>query len=126
MSISIGALVLVMVASSSQDDKIQTLQKLVHELREDVAELKNQKNETWLNQQRAEEIRSLVLEVLSDADTRASMRGDGVLAGYDGGAYLMSLDENWSIPTPTRIGVYPGYHEFFFILDKHGGTLGGN
>ena len=46
MSISIGALVLMAVASSGQDDKIQTLQKLVHELREDVSELKNQKNET--------------------------------------------------------------------------------
>jgi len=105
MSISIGALVLVMVASSSQDDKIQTLQKLVHELREDVAELKNQKNETWLNHQRAEEIRSLVLEVLSDADTRASMRGDGVLAGYDGGAYLMSLDENWKLKINGQLQV---------------------
>jgi len=85
------------VASSGQDDKIQTLQKLVHELREDVSELKNQKNETWLNQKRAEEIRSLVLDVLEDADSRASMAGDGILAGYDGGAYLMSLDENWKL-----------------------------
>ena len=97
MSVSIAALILMVIASPGQDDQIQTLQKLVHELREDVAELKNQKNETWLNQQRAKEIRSLVLEVLSDADTRASMRGNGVLAGYDGGAYLMSLDENWKL-----------------------------
>ena len=97
MSISIGALILMAVASSGQDDKIQTLQKLVHELREDVSELKNQKNETWLNQKRAEEIRSLVLDVLEDADARANLAGDGILAGYDGGAYLMSLDENWKL-----------------------------
>jgi hypothetical protein len=97
MSISIGALVLMAVSSSGQDDKIETLQKLVHELREDVSELKNQKNETWLNQKRAEEIRLLVFDVLEDADTRANMAGDGILAGYDGGAYLMSLDENWKL-----------------------------
>ena len=96
MSISIGALVFVAVAAGP-DNQIQTLQKLVHELREEVAELKNDKNTEWLTKQRMEEIRLLVHEVLDDADLRANLQGSTMLAGYDGGAYLMSADGNWKL-----------------------------
>ena len=123
MNISIGALVFVAVASSGQDDKIQTLQKLVQELREDVSELQNQKNESWLNQQRAEEIRSLVLDVLADSDTRASLRGDGVLAGYDGGAYLMSLDENWKLQINGQLQARWLYNNAERQTSQHGFEL---
>ena len=90
-------MIIIATTNPGQEEQIQDLQNLVHELREDVSELKNQKNETWLNQKRAGEIRSLVNEVLADADSRAKMQGSGVLAGYDGGAYLRSLDGNWEV-----------------------------
>jgi|TARA_R110002074_G_scaffold391785_1_gene576762 phosphate-selective porin OprO and OprP len=42
-----------------------------------IAELNADTNSNWLNDTRAEEIRSLVHDVLADADTRASMIGNG-------------------------------------------------
>jgi hypothetical protein len=97
MSISIGALILVTLTSGGQDDQIKVLQEMVHELREEVAELKNKDSETWLTQQRADEVRALVREVLFDADTRNNLVGNGALAGYDGGAYVQSADGNWKL-----------------------------
>lgn len=96
MDISIGALILVL-GTAGTDDQIQTLQKLVHELREEVSELKNDKKTDWLTKQRVEEIRMLVHDVLLDADKRASMSGNVLLAGYDGGAFITSADGNWSL-----------------------------
>ncbi len=42
-----------------------------------IAELSADKSSNWLNDQRAEETRQLVHDVLADADTRASMLGNG-------------------------------------------------
>jgi len=42
-----------------------------------IAELSTSQDSNWLNDTRADEIRSLVHDVLADADTRASMLGDG-------------------------------------------------
>jgi hypothetical protein len=96
MNISIGALVLAAVAVG-QDDQVQVLQKIVHELREEVAELKNQNNESWISQQRANEIRTMVRDVLFDADVRANLVGDDSTAGFDAGGYFKSADGNWEL-----------------------------
>ena len=42
-----------------------------------IAELSTSKDSNWLNDTRADEIRSLVHDVLADADSRASMLGSG-------------------------------------------------
>ena len=42
-----------------------------------IAELSTSQDSNWLNDTRADEIRSLVHDVLADADSRASMLGDG-------------------------------------------------
>jgi hypothetical protein len=42
-----------------------------------IAELSASDSDNWLNDRRAEETRQLVHDVLADADTRASMQGDG-------------------------------------------------
>lgn len=51
----------------------------------------------WLTESRAEEIRSLVQDVLADADTRASLLADGGGAGYDRGFFLASPDGNFKL-----------------------------
>ena len=61
-----------------------------------LATLRNQQNETWLNQRRAEEVKELIREVLSDADTRSSLIGEGHTAGFKGNHfYLISEDQNF-------------------------------
>jgi hypothetical protein len=68
------------------------------ELESRVAAVEAQNNITWLTQQRADEVRAIVQDVLADADTRSSMLGP-VMAGYDDGFVLSSADGNWLLRT---------------------------
>jgi hypothetical protein len=60
-----------------------------------IAELSAVNNNNWLNDARADEIRSLVHDVLADADTRASLQG--ATANYNDGFTIGSADGNWSM-----------------------------
>ena len=71
----------------------ESLRSEVDALRQQVAELKGQQNANWLNERRAEEVKALIQEVLSDADTRASLMADGATAGHDGRNFFVgSMD----------------------------------
>lgn len=61
-------------------------------MREAVDELKAASDEDWMTRARAAEIRSVVEDVLADADTRTSLRGNGLLAGWDGGFFVQDPD----------------------------------
>jgi len=62
-----------------------------------IAELSADQNQNWLNDERADAVRSLVQDVLADADTRASLQGAGGNAGWDNGFTIASGDGNWSL-----------------------------
>ena len=62
-----------------------------------IAELSADQNQNWLNDERSDAVRSLVQDVLADADTRASLQGATGGAGYDGGFTIASGDGNWSM-----------------------------
>ncbi len=62
----------------------------VQRLENRIAELESDKNGNWLNERRAEEIKSLVQDVLADADTRASLMADGAVAGHDGKHFFLA------------------------------------
>ena len=53
----------------------------------------------WLTEQRAQEIRAIVSDVLADSATRESLAGDGATAGYDKskGFFLASADGNYTL-----------------------------
>ncbi|MCE9591319.1 MAG: OprO/OprP family phosphate-selective porin [Planctomycetes bacterium] len=71
-----------------------------------IAQLESQKSETWLNEQRAEEVKTLVREVLADADTRASLQGSGAVAGHNGKHFfLASEDGNYLLNVGGQIQV---------------------
>jgi hypothetical protein len=61
--------------------------------------LESKNDDNWLTEQRAEEIRGLVHDVLADADTRSSLLQSGMTAGYDNGAVIQSDDGNWLLRT---------------------------
>ncbi len=69
----------------------QNVQSEVAELKARLAQLESQ---TWLNERRAEEVKGLIREVLADADTRASLMQEGVMAGISdsGKIFLQSAD----------------------------------
>lgn len=70
----------------------------IGELEQRLSSLDPASGENWLTQRRADEIRTLVEDVLADADTRSSMLG-GMTAGYDDGAVLGSRDGDWLLRT---------------------------
>lgn len=59
----------------------------VSALRARIAQLEGRQSDAWMNERRAEEVKSLVREVLADADTRASLLAEGATAGHDNGHF---------------------------------------
>ncbi|MHC4208731.1 MAG: porin [Planctomycetota bacterium] len=82
---------------ATNGDLIEELRAEVAELRSTVAQMQANQNEDWLTEQRADEIRGLVQDVLADADTRASLMQDGITAGWDKNFFLQSADGNWRL-----------------------------
>lgn len=99
--ICMGALALGLAAPVWADTAgTPNLQAEIAALRAEVAELRSSQNESWLTERRAEEVRTLIHEVLSDAETRSTLLQEGLLAGHDGdhfflgsadGAFLMEV-----------------------------------
>ena len=73
-------------------DELRETREEVRTLRREVSDLRAMNGDEWLTEQRAAEIRSIVQDVLVDADTRQSlMQGLGT-AGWDDGFFLASSD----------------------------------
>ncbi len=62
-----------------------------------ISDLTAKQGADWLTQERNEHIRSLVQDVLADADTRATLQGSGATSGYDDGFFIRSGDGQWSM-----------------------------
>ena len=82
----------------------EDLRREITEFKARLAELEAKQNSQWLNQRRSEEIKALVDDVLSDADTRASLLENGVTAGHNGKAfYLASQDGSFLLKINGQI-----------------------
>lgn len=95
-----SALVLGTVASvgfGADDSEIRAeLEAMRGQLKEQQAEiqrLRSESGDTWLNERRAEEVRTLVHEVISDADGRASFVEGGLTAGHRDGHFFIASDD---------------------------------
>ena len=78
---------------------------MIAALRSEVSALKAQTGENWLDEQRSEEVRALVQDVLSDADTRASLLQSGMSAGWDNGFFIASPDGNFRLQFGATVKV---------------------
>ena len=78
---------------------------MITSLRSEIAALKTQTGEDWLNEQRSEEVRALVADVLADADTRASLLQNGMNAGWDNGFFIASTDGNFRLQLGATVKV---------------------
>ncbi len=58
---------------------------------------------SWMNDARRDEVKALVKEVLSDADTRASLQGTGATAGYNKGFFIASEDGKFLLQLGGRL-----------------------
>ncbi|WP_432798909.1 hypothetical protein [Poriferisphaera sp. WC338] len=93
-----GALMLGLTGTAFADaaSDAEALRAEVQQLRSEVATLRQSSDSNWLNERRAEEIKGLIRDVLSDAETRATLLQDGMMAGnQDGRFFLKSADGNY-------------------------------
>ena len=80
----------------AEDGAMAAMRQEMAALRNEVAQMRAAKGESWLNERRAEEVKALVREVLSDAETRASLLDSSMTAGHNGKHfYLASADGNY-------------------------------
>lgn len=93
----------------------QDLQARVKQLEAKLAQLEGQQSGNWMNEQRAQEIRSLVNEVLADADTRSSLLAQDGGAGYNNGFFLASGDGNFRLNLS-------GQMQFRYVLNMQDDT----
>lgn len=94
ISITIGA---IMGAAMGGTEVTPDLSARLEAAEARIAELSANQDADWMTEQRSEQIRGLVQDVLSDADTRASLQGDGSTSGYNDGFYIQSADGKWSM-----------------------------
>jgi hypothetical protein len=77
-------------ASADANARIAALEKA-------VSDLMREKGESWLTQERSNEIRAVVQDVLNDADTRASLQTSNATSGYKDGFFIASPDGNFKL-----------------------------
>lgn len=80
----------------------QNVEARIAELEAEVARLRG---DSWLTEQRTEEIRGIVQDVLADADTRSSLLQSGMTAGYDNGVVIGSSDGNFKVKVNGQMQV---------------------
>ena len=90
-ALSLSGASLAGTATGQTDDA--ALRAEIDALKAQVAQLST--GDDWLTEQRSDEIRGLVQDVLADADTRASLLQSGMTAGYDKGFVVGSADGNF-------------------------------
>ena len=83
--------------------QIDDMQRQLNDVKSDTQDMKSTLDELkgrdrdWLTQERADEIRVIVRDMLADADSRNSLIGDGLLGGWSDGFFLASSDGRFKL-----------------------------
>ncbi len=97
-ALALGGSLLMGLGSAASAGELENIRAELRATQNRVAELEGKQSATWLDQRRAEEVKALIREVLSDADTRASLMADGAVAGHNGkNFYLGSADGSFQL-----------------------------
>ena len=89
----LGGLVLgVSAANTAAAEGDSDLKERLDRAETRLAEIEHKQSETWLSERRVEEVKTLVHEVLADADTRASLV-EGSTAGHNGENFFLSSED---------------------------------
>ena len=98
MLVSLVGLVLVGSVRADQDvsAELEALKTMVMAQQERISELEASNTEDgWLTARRQEEIKSLIQEVLADADSQAQLAGAPLTAGYKNGFFIRTEDDTF-------------------------------
>ena len=113
-------------AGTTADVSYEDLQQRLDAAEAKITELSASQNADWMTEQRAEQVRGLVQDVLADADTRASLQGSGMTAGYDDGFVINSNDGNWSLKINGLMQNRWNYSHTSSAVDNNGAQVVGN
>ena len=72
-------------------EQVLEVQQNTDSMRDELDDLKS-KQQDWITEERAEDLRFLVKDLLDDADARSSLVGDGLLGGWSDGFFIASSD----------------------------------
>jgi hypothetical protein len=92
--------------------ELERVQQDNRSMRGEIDSLRALNDDQWLTEQRANEIKALVHDVLADADTRASMQDAGMTAGWNEHFFLGSGDGRFLL-------VFEGLQQIRFIMNHH-------
>lgn len=105
-------------ATAQSDAELAQMRADMARMQAELSQLKAQQEGDWLTEARAEEVRGLINEVLSDANTRASLLQEGAMAGIDSkGKIFLTDGGDFSL----NIG---GQIQFRYILNNVDGAAG--
>jgi hypothetical protein len=92
--------------------QIEELRRQNEQLAQKVAQLEKVASDdgAWLTEERAAQIRSLVQDVVADADTRSSLQADGATAGWNKGFFLASADGSFRLNIKGQVQVRWAYN----------------
>jgi len=77
--------------------RIERLEEDKSEMQHEIESLRREVGTDWLTQERADQIRAIVSDVMADADTRSSLLADGATGGWDGNFFLQSPDNRFRL-----------------------------
>ena len=92
-------------AADGDANRAEKLEQQVQQLQARVAELEASDDQDWMTRRRAEQVKTLVRDVLSDAETRSTLLQEGATAGYDGGFFLKSADDKFYLELAGHLQV---------------------
>lgn len=72
--------------------ELERVQQANNAMRGEIDQLRAENDGEWMTEQRSNEIKGLVQDVLADADTRASLLDTGMTAGWNDHFFLASTD----------------------------------
>jgi hypothetical protein len=101
----VGTATLVLAGSAFAGGSDNDALAQIAELKQELAELKAQNGDAWLTEQRAAEVRSIVSDVLADADARTSLQASGATAGWNNGFFMSSADGNFKLDVGALVQV---------------------
>jgi hypothetical protein len=106
----VAALIAPAPRSAADSDSLAAMQRQLDQLArenreqaEQIRLLRQENGEAWLTEQRAEQVRGIVRDVLADSSERASFRTDGAVAGYDRNFFIASADGNYRLNIEGQI-----------------------
>lgn len=91
-------------SDAANGDDIRELREMLErinadnaDLRRSIDDLRAREDADWLTEARAADIRSMVADVVADADQRSSLQASGFLAGWDGSFFLQDPDGDFRL-----------------------------